>query len=229
MKKTLLCLLTLFISLGVKALPFTVDIQNNTTEPLNICIMYYSEKDGFNGWVSEGWFKILPNEKRTVGTSISISKKGKGIYVYAKSLDGKKEYYGKDGMARNDNQAYAYVTNEIFNIKNCGYDYNKDIKGAYKVNMLFFPFDKRTDLLGIDHYKFQQVFSIDFTMLSRAKTNDGKKWIYFVDLNRELPSQYKWIGVDNNFTEPVEGALEWLKRNGYKYSEKYSSWYKVVK
>ena len=66
-------------------------------------------------------------------------------------------------------------------------------------------------------------------MLSRAKTNDGKKWIYFVDLNRELPSQYKWIGVDNNFTEPVEGALEWLKRNGYKYSEKYSSWYKVVK
>ena len=229
MKKLFFLLILTVLSLGLKALPFIVEIHNNTSEPLNVCIMYYSEKDGFSGWVSEGWYNILPNEKRTVGTSISISKKGKGIYVFAHTLDGKKEYYGKDGMARNPNQSYAYVTNQPFCIKNCGYDYNKDTKGAYKVNMLFFPFDKKTDLLGIDHYKYQQVFYIDFTMISRAKTNDGKKWIYFVDLNRELPSQYKWIDVDNNYTEPVDGAIEWLKRNGYKYSEKHSSWYKVVK
>ncbi|MBP9989954.1 MAG: DUF1036 domain-containing protein [Bacteroidales bacterium] len=225
MKKKLCFTLCLVICIVANAFPSVYYVFNNTDSPIEIAVMYRVSKNGFNGWVSDGWYKALPNEKVCVATSSKMSKSNTGIYVFARSSDGKREYYGYDGSGKQ--AATVYVIDKAFTIKNCDMDYVKSqYKNAYTVKMKFYP-NKTIGLL--QHRAPEQTIIIEASEVSREKTMDGKKWYYYVDLNTELPSQFLWTNTDNNYTEPVPGCLEWLKKNGYKQHGNWGRWYKIVK
>lgn len=96
-------------------------IENRFNEPLYVCIGYHTNKDGWTGYVSEGWWRVIPGEKKAI---VPISKIDVDI-IYLYACTNTKE--PSDPWYRLTDREYGeniYVNMDgPFVIKNCRSDY----------------------------------------------------------------------------------------------------------
>jgi uncharacterized membrane protein len=135
MKKSRFAMLivALAISISIKA---QLKFKNSETSPIYIAIAYYVSGSDFNGWYSEGWFKIEPGETKSIIPTIAYNT----YYYYAKD-ENDKEWAGSG--------KYQFVINskESFNIKNADMDYQKDYF-AHKVMKNFRKITLSNEVVG---------------------------------------------------------------------------------
>ena len=84
-------LFTLFavLLIACNAIAQAVYFKNNTKQPVYVTVTGYKSSKKFKGWVSEGWFYILPGERKPIGDYDSPN-----VYYYARSEDKTKNYGG---------------------------------------------------------------------------------------------------------------------------------------
>lgn len=117
MKK--IVILGLLVLLSYNIFSQSIWIENRFNEPLYVCIAYHTSKDGWTGYVSEGWWRVIPGEKKAI---VPISKIDFDIiYLYAcnnepsdPSYQLTDREYGEDIYVNMDGP---------FVIKNCRSDY----------------------------------------------------------------------------------------------------------
>ncbi|MEN9304239.1 MAG: hypothetical protein RL264_2668 [Bacteroidota bacterium] len=116
-------LILLFLLTSLKSFS-QLKITNSAKEPLWICIAYKSKTSNFNGWVSEGWWKVIPGETTTLGNyKITNGENTFYFYAYYGSGDKKKQWGG---------DTYFAVSSDAFKIINADKQYvlkeNKDYR-----------------------------------------------------------------------------------------------------
>lgn len=89
MKKHLLFLIA-FISFTSWS---QIHVSNNTEEPIWFAYGYYSETDSFSGWITEGWYEIIPGQTKIIG---SFLKDGNNTYYYYAHNKSRSKTWGGD-------------------------------------------------------------------------------------------------------------------------------------
>ena len=103
--------LCLFLSQGAFS---QFKVKNKSNSPIWVAYAEYESSYSFKGWVSHGWYKLIPGETRTLISWLEFS--GGNIYVHAHDAD--------DGEWGRD----VYLTTDKYNaftIKNCDMDYHR--------------------------------------------------------------------------------------------------------
>ena len=59
-------------------------LRNNCSSPIDVAIHYLDGNSGLGNWRSDGWFRVMPGEKRSV-----VSTGGRYVYFYAVSPEDK--------------------------------------------------------------------------------------------------------------------------------------------
>lgn len=88
--------------------------NNNYDEPVWVSLAYFSDSKEYKGWVTKGWFKVEPGEKKEI---LSYNPMGQFIYYYAQTKDAAKKFEGKSSLLVDPIEA--------FTIKNADKDYVK--------------------------------------------------------------------------------------------------------
>lgn len=115
--------LLLFASFIISNVDAQIHITNNSSEPITVAIAYYKSSGSFKGWVSEGWWRIIPGETIVCG---SFLKDGENTYyVHAHTSDYKKTWGNEVKLAVNKVEA--------FSLENCDKAYVLDAKNIEKV------------------------------------------------------------------------------------------------
>lgn len=94
----ILCVLSSFIGRS------QVYVKNNHSVSFRVALAYYESGSMFNGWITKGWFEILPGEEKAI---LHYNPTGKHIYYYAYS----------DSVTINGNHLYLVDSKETFTIK----------------------------------------------------------------------------------------------------------------
>jgi uncharacterized membrane protein len=81
-----------------------IKVTNNSTKPLWISIAYLSYSDSFKGFISEGWWKIIPGETKSVG-NFEITSGNNTFYYYAYYNNGNSKYEWKG--------SYSFATHPL--------------------------------------------------------------------------------------------------------------------
>jgi uncharacterized membrane protein len=123
MKKIFLLLFTCFLVFNSKA---QIHVTNNASEPIWVAYAYYSSSDEFNGYVSTGWWKLIPGETKILG---GFLKNGDNTYyISAHTANYSKKWGSEVQLAVNsvdafkiDNCDKAYVLQGA-NIKKIGFN-----------------------------------------------------------------------------------------------------------
>lgn len=114
--------LLLIITLAINCKSFAqIYFNNKYTEPVWVCIGYYSDGNNFKGWVSKGWFKIEPNETKMV---LDYNPLSRYLYYYAQTQNGIKKFEGS--------QSFLVDPINSFLIKNADMKYVKTNNPNFK-------------------------------------------------------------------------------------------------
>lgn len=109
----------LIVLFGIIKCHSQIYLSNNTKEPVWVSIaMYYNQKT-YKGWISQGWWKVSPNEKKIISGFIGEN----DIFCY---------------YAYSTSKQYTGVSNILvdpinkFSIKNCTMDYVYEDNPTYQ-------------------------------------------------------------------------------------------------
>jgi len=132
-------IITIFFLFFVFNANTQIHITNSSSEPIFVAIAYYKNTNSFSGWVSEGWWKIIPGETKVCG---SFLKDGDNTYYIHAHTAGLKQKWGND--------AYLAVNSvDAFKIENCDKPYV--LKGQ---GVVAYQFTKKYVHIGLlDLYK----------------------------------------------------------------------------
>lgn len=137
MKKLVLIFLAILV---VSSAQSQVRVENDSQQPVWVAIAYYESNSNFSGWVSTGWWKIIPGETKTCGGS--FLKDGENTYY----LHAHSEGYA---MTWGDEINLAVNKVDAFTLQNCDKDYVLSGDNIGKVG-----FDKHFVHIGLlDSYK----------------------------------------------------------------------------
>ena len=117
MKNILLSFLLIFICQNLQS---QIYFKNNYNKPVFVAVGYYRDWEEFKGWVTSGWFYVLPNEKKEV---LSYNPMNENIYYYAETKGAEKVFEG-------DSPLLIHPVSE-FTIINADKDYVKDENPTY--------------------------------------------------------------------------------------------------
>lgn len=95
--------------------------NNNYSEPVWVALAYPVDSKEYKGWVSTGWFKVEPGEKKSI---LNVNPNGQYIYYYAQTKDAAKKFEGEANLLCNPFDA--------FTIKNADKQYVKKDNPKYK-------------------------------------------------------------------------------------------------
>ena len=154
-------------------------IENLFDEPLYVCIGYHTSKDGWNGYVSQGWWRVIPGEKKAIVPISNIN--FYIVYVYACT---KKQSDPSYQLISRDDEEFMYVNKDgSFVIKNCFSDYVVNEHPEYtKVAAWKEVIDIRKTLFSkqkdqtISLYEYRPTFIVD-TLPSEIVIEEVKKEI----------------------------------------------------
>jgi uncharacterized membrane protein len=65
--------------------------ENNYERTVYVALGYYSETDNYSGWITRGWFKVIPGEKAEL---LNYNPTGQNLYYYVQTENGKKKFEG---------------------------------------------------------------------------------------------------------------------------------------
>ena len=115
--------LLLFASFIITNADAQIHVTNNSSEPITVAIAYYKGTRSFKGWVSEGWFKLIPGETKVLG---SFLKDGENTYYVHAHTSGYAKTWGNEvNLAVNSVDA--------FKLENCDKEYVLDGENIKKV------------------------------------------------------------------------------------------------
>jgi uncharacterized membrane protein len=118
MRKLFLITLMILISQNYKS---QIYFKNNTEKPVFVALVHYRSWSDFKGWVSDGWFYVLPNEKKEI---LGYNPFGQYIYYYAQTKDATQKFEGK--------HSFLVHPNDSFKIVNADKDYVKEEQPEYR-------------------------------------------------------------------------------------------------
>lgn len=81
--------------------------ENNFDRTIYVALGYYSETDEFSGWITRGWFKVIPGETAQL---LSYNPSGQNLYYYAQTENGKKKFEGDASLLVNPSDKF-YIKN----------------------------------------------------------------------------------------------------------------------
>ncbi len=127
--KSLIALICFISVLSVNA---QIKVTNKTSYPITICVAYYKSTSNYEGFISEGWWKIIPGETKVIGGKVHNGENT--FYYYA---------YNETSKWKGDN--YFAITKDKFEILNADKNY------VLENNSKFYKqgFRKRTFHIGI--------------------------------------------------------------------------------
>lgn len=88
-------------------------VTNKTNEPIWVATVTYQNANGFKGNVSNGWYKIIPGERKNCGGKLYD---GDNTYFVHAHTSGYKRIWGKDHY-------FAVDKVNAFTIENCDMKY----------------------------------------------------------------------------------------------------------
>ena len=140
-KKVILTIAIFFATfLTTKAQVF---FNNNYSEPVWVSLAYFSNSKEYKGWVTKGWFKIEPGEKKEI---LSYNPTGQFLYYYAQTKDATKKFEGKTNLLAHPSDAFViknadkeYVQKE--NPKYAWYKFREIDKGLKDMVKLKYTID----------------------------------------------------------------------------------------
>lgn len=136
MKNLFLLLIACFLISNSNA---QIHVTNNTEEPITVAIAYYSSSNSFKGFVSEGWWSLIPGETKVIGSFLTDG--DNTYYLHAHTSDYKSQWGSEVQLAVNSFDA--------FKIENCDKQYVLEGEGIKKVG-----FNKHFVHIGLlDLYK----------------------------------------------------------------------------
>lgn len=94
--------------------------KNNYSKPVFAALAWYQDTPEYKGWVSSGWYKVIPGERKEILTYKPLNGY---IYYYAKEFDSDLEFTG--------NNAFIIHPTEAFRIKNANQQYVIDENSQY--------------------------------------------------------------------------------------------------
>lgn len=106
-------LLFLFASLMISKANSQIHITNKSSEPITVAIAYYKSTESFKGWVTNGWWTIIPGETKVCG---SFLKDGENTYYIHGHTAGYEKTWGNDVQL-------AVNSIDAFKIENCDKEY----------------------------------------------------------------------------------------------------------
>ncbi len=98
--------------------------KNNYSEPVWVSYVYYENTRKFDGWISNGWYKVVPGEKKMLLESNPF---GRYVYYYAQSMANGKVKKAFDGKS-----SFLIHPTDGFNIKNADKEYVMKDNPSYK-------------------------------------------------------------------------------------------------
>ena len=117
--KSILILIIFLIS--QKVVFSQIYFHNNNSEPVWVCIGYYSDTDEYKGWITKGWYEVVPGEKKAI---LGFNPMGRYIYYYAETSYGKKKFTG--------NSVFLVHPGKTFKIINADKQYVQNETPAYR-------------------------------------------------------------------------------------------------
>ena len=94
-------------------------VQNCFDEPMYVCVSYQTTTNGWTGWISQGWWKVIPGERKAVVPLSDIS--CNLIYVY--SHNGSNCNIPIELVGKNHDMTMIIDSNNGFKIQNCFSEY----------------------------------------------------------------------------------------------------------
>ncbi len=88
-------------------------VTNRTNEPVWVSTVTYEKNNGFNGYVSNGWYKIIPGERKNCGGKLYG---GENVYFVHAHTKGYARTWGNDHY-------FAVDKVNAFRIENCDMKY----------------------------------------------------------------------------------------------------------
>lgn len=108
--KAILSILFIAFSTSIFA---QIYVTNKTEEPIWVATVTYQKNSGFSGYVSNGWYKVIPGERKNCGGKLKDG--DNTYYVHANNASGTKTW---------GNESYFAVDKtDAFSIQNCDLDY----------------------------------------------------------------------------------------------------------
>jgi len=101
MKKYALIFLLFFFSKGTFS---QIYFRNNYSKPVLVSIGYLVDSKDFSGFVTRGWYRVIPGEKKEI---LSYNPMAQFIYYYAKAADGSEDFSGNLKLLVNNNDAFT--------------------------------------------------------------------------------------------------------------------------
>jgi uncharacterized membrane protein len=118
MKKLLILLFTCVIYLQNWGQIF---FENNYERTVYVAFGYYSVTDNYTGWITRGWFKVIPGETAEL---LNYNPDGQNLYYYVQTENGKKKFEG-------DASLLVHPTDKFY-IKNADKQDTKALYPSYK-------------------------------------------------------------------------------------------------
>lgn len=109
----------ILLSLSYSAIGQYLWIQNFFDEPMYVCVSYQTTTNGWTGWISQGWWKLIPGERKAVIPLSSIS--CNLIYVYSRT--GRNSNNPIELVGKNHDFTMIIDLNNGFKIQNCFSEY----------------------------------------------------------------------------------------------------------
>ena len=130
--------LLIFASFIITNADAQIHVTNNSSEPITVAIAYYKSTSSYKGWVSEGWWEIIPGKTKVLGSFLTD---GENTYYVHAHTSGYAKKWG--------NEVNLAVSSAAFKLENCDKEYVLDSESNYKVG-----FDKHFVHIGLlDLYK----------------------------------------------------------------------------
>jgi uncharacterized membrane protein len=123
-----------------------IQVTNNTEEPIWFTYGYYSNTNSFAGWITVGWYEIIPGQTSTIG---SFLKDGNNTYYYYAHNKSRTKTWGGDyQLAVNQTDAFKivnadkdYVLNEDQGIVRMGFKEKKVFIGLFDLYKCYLSFE----------------------------------------------------------------------------------------
>lgn len=109
--KNLISSLFFFFTLGF--CDAQVHVTNSTDQPITVAIVYYQSDSEFKGYISKGWWTIIPGETKVIGNFLKAG--DNTYYIHAHTAGYAKTWGNEANLAVNSHDA--------FEIRNCDKSY----------------------------------------------------------------------------------------------------------
>ncbi len=119
MKKSILTIAILFAALLTTRAQ--IYFQNNYDKPVWVAIGYYMSSSDYKGWVTSGWHKVEPGDKKEV---LGYDPEDENIYYYAQTKGGAQKFEGQYSLLVDPKDA--------FTVKNADKPYVKDENPSFQ-------------------------------------------------------------------------------------------------